>query len=148
MTLKPKTIPVSVLSAFISIFAFGGEPPKVHPKVLEMKVPTCPPLARIAGISGKVTFLVQTDGEKITEILKSEGPPQLQNQLVSQVMSWQFEKHNSLKFTITFEIAVIRQKPCEPSKPDEISMTLPSLLKITAYSSQECDPVDTAKPKQ
>jgi len=117
------------------------EVPRIHPIVLEMKPPICPPMVRLSGISGTAKFLVKTDGHKIQEILKSEGPPMLQRQIPSQLMTWRFEDHAPTEFTITFKITVVFRDPCASKRAEEVKMALPSSVEITTYSVGECDPV-------
>jgi len=142
------TIRPWLFSLFIPVLAFGDEPPRLHPVVLEMKAPTCPPMVRLSGISGTAKFLVRTDGHQIQEILKSDGPPMLQRQLPSQLMSWRFAEHSPLEFTITFKVTVVFRNPCDPRLPEEVKMVLPSLVEITSYSVGECDPVITPSPSK
>ena len=121
---------------------------RVHPVVLEMKTPTCPPMVKLSGISGTAKFLVETDGRKVKNILKAEGPPMLQRQLPSQLMTWRFEEHTPTEFIITFKINVVFGNPNASKLPQEIKMILPSYIEITTYSVGECDPVVTQEKQK
>ncbi|WP_243325309.1 hypothetical protein [Geothrix sp. SG200] len=143
----PLLLPLLLVSQSKSV-GCNEEVPRLHPIVLEMKPPVCPPMVRLSGISGTAKFLVKTDGHKIQEILKSEGPPMLQRQIPPQLMTWRFEDHAPTEFTITFKITVVFRDPCASKRPEVVKMALPSSVDITTYSVGECDPVVTQSKAQ
>ena len=137
-----------VLSCSLLANSPGDAQRPVHPKVIAMNPPTCPPMVRISHITGTAVFAVKTDGHKISEFLRSQGPPMLVRQLPKQLSSWQFEDHVPTELSITFKVTVLPQNPCDPSLPDEVRMILPSLVEITAYAKGECDPVIETVPSK
>ena len=116
------------------------------PRVAEMAIPIYPPLGRIAKITGKVEFLVKTDGTKISAIVKSSGPKQLVGNLGKQLMTWRFVPHEPMEFSITFDMNVAAESVCPPGKPDEIKLLLPSRVEMLVTNTMECDPVIQKSP--
>ena len=113
----------------------------ITPQVIEMAVPKYPASAKIANISGYVSFLVQTDGSKIEEVLRSFGPPMLVLELKKFISTWRFEPHKPKKFSIQFDMKFSGPAVCPPGKPDEIKLVLPSYIEMVATRTKECDPV-------
>jgi hypothetical protein len=125
-----------------SLWAQAPEPAnRLLPRVAELAIPRYPPLARIAKISGRVDFLVKTDGTKISTILKSSGPKQLIANLEKQLMTWRFEPHEPMEFTVTFDMHVAAESICPPGKPDEIKLVLPSRVEMLVTNTKDCDPI-------
>ena len=136
----------TALITLIPLIVNGDESPRIRPMVTEMRPPGCPGMVRISGVSGTAKFFVRTDGHRIISILDSEGPPMLLRQIPAQLLTWRFEDHQATDFSITFRIKIVHQNPCDPPRPDDVHMALPSLVEITAYSRGECDPVLSAEP--
>ena len=137
----------AILLMASSLWAQTPEP-SIRPllRVAEMAIPKYPPLARIAKITGKVDFLVKTDGTKVSAIMKSSGPRQLVGELGKQLMTWRFEPHEPVEFTVTFDMNVAAESICPPGKPDEIKLLLPSRVEMLVTNTKECDPVYQKSP--
>jgi len=123
----------------------GSEERRIHPKVREMPLPKYPPVAQAAGVSGDVHFLVLTDGEKVTQVLKASGPPLLIRSLEKHLRSWSFELHEPIQFEITYRCSVTRVGCEAPNQPDVVRLELPSLIEISATIRPECDPVELGR---
>jgi len=143
-----KFIPFAICILFASSTnPIAAEEPalRVEPRVIEMAVPRYPSMARMSGVTGVVHFLVQTNGDKIEKVVKSDGPPMLKRELAEFLKTWRFEKHNPLEFEITFLMKRAGPSICPPAKPDEIKLILPSFVEMAFTGIMDCDPVIPAK---
>ena len=143
-----KFIPIAICLLFTSITnPIAAEEPalRAEPRVIEMAVPRYPSMARMSGVTGVVHFLVQTNGDTIEKIVKSDGPPMLRRELAEFLKTWRFEKHNPVEFEITFQMKRAGPSICPPAKPDEIKLILPSFVEMAFTGIMDCDPVIPAK---
>jgi len=135
------------LVSLVSLPTLIGQEPqlpslRVGPRVVKIGVPRYPEMSAASGISGTVKFLVRTNGQKIGNILKSQGPPMLVRELLTFLEAWEFEPHTPETFEITFKMKVTHDKVlCPPGAPDEIKLVLPSYVEMTHAGISECDPV-------
>jgi hypothetical protein len=102
------------------------------PVVTHADVPSYPPMARIAHITGTVQIevTIKNGVMAITEV-KSPAPPILVNATLENLKTWKFASDANAAFRITYIYEVEREGTALPGNP-RIEMQLPNLIKITA----------------
>lgn len=82
--------------------AVAQQPKAVLPMVAGGAVPLYPPLARATKIQGVVHLKVVTDGTRIITAHAEDGNRLLATASEENARTWQFSKHESTSFTVTY----------------------------------------------
>jgi len=96
-------------------------------------LPSYPPLAKIARISGTVQVRVTVENGEVVGYVQPTGNPLLVSATIDNIKSWKFDKSVRTTFATTFiyQLDGKSEESKEPSNP-KLDLELPSLAKITA----------------
>ncbi len=125
------------LSALISPAQQVIEP---LPEVTSAAVPSYPPIARAARVSGVVHLHLATDGKRVSAISDQTGPAMLIPSAEAYVRTWTFAEHTPITFDVTFRYKVQEKSECETGiKLIPASLHLPTEVEI--ITAPYCDSV-------
>jgi TonB family protein len=105
-----------------------------YPLLTHADLPTYPPLARYAHISGTVEIQITVEkGAVIDAQAKSGTSPLLSNPSLANVKTWQFQPGDRATFTVTYVYQLENnKKPLPENENPKVELDLPRLVKITA----------------
>src|SRR5882672_4898727 len=104
-----------------------------YPFLVQADLPSYPPLAKIARISGTVQVRVTVENGEVVGYVQPTGNPLLVSATIDNIKSWKFDKSVRTTFATTFiyQLDGESEETKEPSNP-KLDLELPSLAKITA----------------
>jgi hypothetical protein len=115
------------------------------PTVLSASVPFYPRIAQAAHIEGKVQLKVSTDGNRAVAVEIQNGPLILAKAAQENVKTWQFERHASTSFQVTFRYRLLLSKcdakcNCRSPETPSVVLRMPRDIEVTAEEVMFCDP--------
>src|SRR5262249_8943888 len=104
----------------------------IAPRVLSAEVPSYPPSARAADLSGRVELDVAVKNGAVISVRTLNGDLLLAHAATRNIRTWQFSKDTATSFTIIFDYRLVAEDLVGP----RIEMALPYRVTITESLSK------------